>query len=209
MRNHSSDIQELLERYWEGDTTLEEERRLKAFFASGQAPAEFQREAQLFRALLGEQALQFPGRPRTTAWPGRIRGWYVAAAVLILLLTAGLWWWNASFRTSPTPDKPGLPNAPEQPVAAKPAVAEAPAPDPRPLLEKPQAQPRRKLKKLSPTPAPGADTYDDPEQALAEIKAVLAMISSKINKGRRTADKGLQEVDNVEILLKKKKETDG
>ncbi|MCA6073695.1 hypothetical protein [Fulvivirga sedimenti] len=41
-------IEELLTRYWECETTLEEERELKAFFQSGNVPEKWRKEAVLF-----------------------------------------------------------------------------------------------------------------------------------------------------------------
>lgn len=42
-------IEQLLNRYWECETTLEEERELAAFFQSGEVPEKWQKEAALFR----------------------------------------------------------------------------------------------------------------------------------------------------------------
>ena len=38
----NAQIAELLDRYWEGETSLDEERQLKAYFASGDVDERFQ-----------------------------------------------------------------------------------------------------------------------------------------------------------------------
>ena len=42
-------IRELVEKYWEGDTTLEEEEQLRVYFNKEEAPADLKKEAVLFR----------------------------------------------------------------------------------------------------------------------------------------------------------------
>ena len=70
-------------------------------------------------------------------------------------------------------------------------------------MVEPEIQKPVRLKKQPDIPIED-DTCEDPEQALAEIRAALALVSSKINKSKETLDKGLQEVDHVDILLKRK-----
>ena len=48
-----------------------------------------------------------------------------------------------------------------------------------------------------------SDTFEDPKQAAEEIKAVLALVSSKMNKGKRKALKSLQKMEKVERYLPK------
>ncbi|TNE55850.1 MAG: hypothetical protein EP344_13090 [Bacteroidetes bacterium] len=212
--NHKPDIPLLLHRYWEGETTLDEERALKAFFAQDPVPEQYQREARLFRALAAEQAVRMPARA-TIAMPSRRFGWYrtAAAAVVLLLLSAGLWWWNAQPEILPTAS-PVADAGPleirqpqrEEPVAPVRVQSDTQAPG----IVLHAATPRKKKKKhIQPVPAIAPDTYEDPEQALAEIKAALALVSSKINRSKKTMEKGLQEVDHIDILFKKKKEKDG
>ena len=45
----SKAMQQLLDKYWEGDTSLEEERQLKAFFQQEELPAEFRPFQGLFQ----------------------------------------------------------------------------------------------------------------------------------------------------------------
>lgn len=48
-------MEALLEKYWNGDTSLEEEAQLRAFFAQGDVPASLQSAASLFRYFQQEQ----------------------------------------------------------------------------------------------------------------------------------------------------------
>lgn len=44
-----TNIRELVEKYWDGDTTLEEEEQLRDYFSHEDAPADLKKEAALFR----------------------------------------------------------------------------------------------------------------------------------------------------------------
>lgn len=91
MKN-TPDIRELLNRYWEGDTTLEEERRIKAFFAGindDDIPEEFRQEARWFRILQSEQAVEAPDVRRATMSARSTRWYGIAAAIVALLCAAG------------------------------------------------------------------------------------------------------------------------
>lgn len=55
MRMDSKHVEALLEKYWNGDTSLEEEAQLCAFFAQGDVPASLQSAASLFRYFQQEQ----------------------------------------------------------------------------------------------------------------------------------------------------------
>lgn len=205
------EIQDLLDRYWEGETTLEEERRLKAFFAQERVPEQFRREAQWFQALQADRSVEMPGQPVVVA-PSRRFRWisWAAAAAVASFLTVGSWLWMNKKQ-----QEPQLPLAAATPPALPaPPIATTPDSTYAAVRQVPPASPKSKRRRKAPAPAPRiknkpADTYDDPEQALAEIKAALALVSAKINKSRKEAEKGLQEMDNVEILLKKKKEING
>lgn len=216
MKQHS-ELQVLLDRYWEGISTLEEERRLKQLFRSGNFPAELEREAQLFLAFQTEREVQYTG-PKKLRTLTFISSNYARIAAAIILLLAAAYWFGSSPKVAPA-DAPVVQikpkTAPVEPVAPASAITEAASPT---LLAQTTTTPvsknrvrnvRRNAPKIEPEPATSTDSYEDPEQALAEIKAVLALVSSKINKTRREVDKGLQEIDNVDILLKKKKETAG
>lgn len=48
MRMDLHEVKRLLEKYWQTETTLEEEEQLRAFFAQGDVPTELKNEADLF-----------------------------------------------------------------------------------------------------------------------------------------------------------------
>lgn len=156
------DIETLLNKYWEGDTTLEEERNLKAYFAQPDIDKKWQHLAPLFKAFGEEKTKQMPHvNGRRVAMNATGNHWirWAAAAILIgLLATAGTW----AFR-----------NWQEQSRAE---MAHA---------------------KLN------QDTFDDPQKAAEEIKAALALVSSKMNKGKRNAFKGLKKMEKVEKYFPK------
>ncbi len=79
-------IEELRQKYWAGETTLAEEKELKAFFENNDSPGQ---EGQYFAYLKEKQQL----RPEAAfTHPGRkiSRVWWPAAAILLLLLGLGL-----------------------------------------------------------------------------------------------------------------------
>lgn len=211
------DIQDLLDRYWEGETTLEEERRLKDFFAAEPVPEQYRQEAELFRALRLEQAVQMPaGREaRIAPRPSYRLGWWAAAASVALLLGAGIWWLNRHPLVDDVPVAEIVPqnNPVQQPAIVPPATLENEKNAPVAIAQAKTLKKRgvhgRTLPAGQQAPAVAQDTYEDPEQALEEIKAVLALVSNKINKSKKEIGKGLQEVEAVDILFKKKKETSG
>ncbi|MEZ4942023.1 MAG: hypothetical protein R3D58_14185 [Saprospiraceae bacterium] len=208
-----ANIQALLDRYWEGETTLDEERQLKAFFSAGNIPEAYQAFAPYFQALQAEHAVQLPGNRQAVRMHRPLR-WFrlAAAAVIAILLTAGVFWWTGG--PAQQEQQALAPVMPPKIETPQPALTPSLEPAANPVAESqvPKKQTRkgtvRKTRSVAPEPAP-EDTYEDPEAALAEIKAALALVSSKINRSKHTLEKGLQEVNHVDILHKKKKETDG
>lgn len=157
-------IQELLEKYWAGDTTIEEERRLKAYFENEEVAEDLRYAAPYFRALMAEKALQMQAAPlpRRKTLLREIPWQRVAATILLCLLSVAGWRAWQQQRT-----------------------------------EKALASVRERLYH---------DTYDNPEEAAREIKAALALVSSKLNKGKRTANKGLHQMEKVEKYIPKARE---
>jgi hypothetical protein len=210
---HHPDISDLLNRYWEGETTLEEERWLKDFFATQPVPEQYRQEAALFRALRSEQSVQMPTGGKMAVSPrSSFRFAWAAAASVALLIVAGIWWGVNRPDSAHSEVAQELPAAkPDQEfILQVPAKSEAVAETLRAATPKAPKQHRfrprlfhRQAEKVQ------QDTYEDPEKALAEIKAVLALVSNKINKSKKEIGKGLQEVEAVDILFKKKKETSG
>lgn len=99
-------IEQLLERYWECQTTLEEEAILRSFFAQDNVPMHLLQYRQLF-AYQNEQhkteklsddfderimsiiAKQQPVKARTITLSQRLRPLYRAAAIVAIILTLG------------------------------------------------------------------------------------------------------------------------
>ena len=206
---HHTDIQELLDRYWEGETTLEEERRLRAFFTAGPVPEQFRQEAALFLALRAERSVELPDRKSVPLQRSTSRYRWAVAASIALLFTAGAgWWWLT--HTGPS----GIP--PAQVVTAQPPNSiQTPAPLPELTdtfpkqdivqVKKTRVKKLRKprpLRPIQPTAPEAAE--EDAGQALAEIKAALELISSKLNKGKKELGKGLHEVETLDKIIKTK-----
>ncbi|MCM1078650.1 MAG: pyruvate ferredoxin oxidoreductase [Bacteroidales bacterium] len=99
-------IEQLLERYWECRTTLEEEAILRAFFAQENVPVELLQYRGLFAAQSGEQKQvrisddfderilavindEKPVKARTITLSQRLSPLYRAAAVVAITLTLG------------------------------------------------------------------------------------------------------------------------
>lgn len=203
---HFSDIQTLLDRYWEGETTLEEERLLKEYFNSGNYDPRFRNEAPLFQALRGEQNVQLVQTPKVVPMRPALYSWksITAAASVALLIGAGAWWWTQKPADTQSPvavQEKTLPASPEQAATRElhAAVLPAQTSDTAPKVKKFE---KRRKKPSSKTQAPDPEA----EMAMEEIKAALALVSSKIRKGRQEAAKGAIHLETVDIMLKKKTE---
>ena len=119
-------IEQLLERYWEAETTLDEERILRSFFScGGQVPAHLQRYIPLFAAwqsasnpALGADfearvmaAVEAPTvKARRITWRSRVLPLLKAAAVIAVFLSAG-----AITQRSMQPDEPQMASKEAQP----------------------------------------------------------------------------------------------
>lgn len=205
--NKVSDIQALLDRYWEGETSVEEERLLKSYFNSGNVDEELLRIAPLFQALQREQSVQMAAtskvveiRTHRFLWHG-----WAAAASVALMVTAGLWWWNQS--QFPVVEQVVQTNTPPKEVeTVLPDVAEPPQEAPDEVVIAQEKPPHKKGK-----PAIHSKPVVDPEaeKAMEEIKAALALVSSKIKKGRHEAAKGALYLEEVDKIFKIKPDTEG
>lgn len=207
MKNFS-DIQTLLDRYWEGETTLEEERILKDYFSTGPVDERLRAVAPLFQALRDEQSVQYtrmaqtaPLRPVQFSWQKM-----AAAAAVTLLLSAGAWWWAGTEK-----------NTSEQYAGQSPVQQKRPDTTIQPrqidsneqhLAQNRASQPTQPQKKYKPKYKKNILSKPDPEaeMAMEEIKAALALVSSKIRKGKQEAAKGAVHLDNVDKIFKKKSE---
>ncbi|MBO4660966.1 MAG: pyruvate ferredoxin oxidoreductase [Prevotella sp.] len=97
-------IEQLLERYWACETTLEEEEILRAFFCQTEVPAHLQRYRSLFVYEHEEKRMEVLGEDfdqkilsmvdekpaaRTISLQQRLRPLFRAAAVVAIILTLG------------------------------------------------------------------------------------------------------------------------
>lgn len=202
--NTYQNIQELLEKYWEGETTLEEERLLKQYFISENIDERLQAYAPLFHAIREEQTVQFekvklaPMRPTVYGWSG----WAVAASV-VLLIAAGIWWFSP---------KPAL----VEWVKAEPKAKELNKIEDKLEQEKIEEQstaaetqavviktPKHRKKSVQ-LPKKSKEIDPEAELAMQEIKAALALLSSKIKKGKSEAAKGASHLEEMDRVFKKK-----
>jgi hypothetical protein len=151
-------IAALLERYWQAETTVEEEKALAAYFRGhSDIPPEWEPYREIF-SFFAEEAEVRPGqhleekilehiRPLHAMRPAHSRlriAWWAAAAVIILV------------------------------VGLVPLLQPVPEPaDPPPAQYATRSQKDVFIK----------DTYDDPQQALAAVQRALFKASSKMNKG--------------------------
>jgi hypothetical protein len=194
------EIQEMLDRYWEGETTLEEERSIKAYFNAGSVDQRLQQVAPMFQALREEQAVQLAAKAKTVSMRPQMHQWAVAASIL-LLLTVG-WWTTLREINSSAPSAVNtpvaLPKVIEIPKIEAPqkALAMVEKTVPKPASPKKRNVPNR----LKPKPEIDPETA----QAMAEIKAALALVSSKLDKGRNEAIKGASYLETMEKVPKRK-----
>lgn len=200
------EIQALLERYWEGETSLEEERQIKAYFTAGQVDVRLLPLAPMFQAIREEQGIQLTTKPKTAVMRPQMYQWqaFGIAASVALLLCAG--WWL--FRK---PDLGKTEMAAQQPIPAtpvQPATQALPEVAPQQILRAEASapvafaapkKPGRKTPKQK-----SANTSIDPETALAmaEIKAALALVSAKLDKGRDHAVQGVNRLEAFEKVPK-------
>lgn len=216
LNNHHPDIGVLLEKYFAGETTLDEEKILKAYFNAPVVAPEHQAMAPLFQMLNQEKAAVMPElssrkgplsfqRSVGPQWPK----FMAAAATMLLLITAAAWWWN----TRP------VDLVTDQPIAMVPSRDDkgtwrgegptlrwnnkgASRDDKGALVNK------KRKNKVRKEAQPVLTSQIDPETeaAMEEIKAAFALISSKINKGRKEAAKGLKEIERMDKGIEKIKE---
>ena len=93
-------IKQLLERYWECETTLQEEAILRSFFSQEDVPAEFQQYKALFTYELQKEEVlgeDFEARilekiqptAKTVTLTSRLMPLFKAAAIVAIVLTLG------------------------------------------------------------------------------------------------------------------------
>ena len=95
-------IEQLLERYWEGETTLQEEAILRTFFSQEDVPANLMKYKAIFDCGLQEEALnddfdarilssigQEEPKAKIVTLASRLKPLFKAAAIVAILLTIG------------------------------------------------------------------------------------------------------------------------
>lgn len=198
------EIHALLDRYWEGETTLEEERQIKAYFASGTADARLAQFAPLFRAIREEQDLQLKTGAKKTPMRPVLYQWAAAASVALML---GAGWW---MMRHDTPAQSPVAEVAPVPEDVQPTTPPVKAAEPVETLaatldtpEGPSAPAKRKTPRKT-----AKQTEVDPEtaKAMAEIKAALALVSSKLDKGR---NKAIESAGHLEALDKLPRREEG
>jgi hypothetical protein len=154
-------LETLVHRYFEGETTLEEEATLRKYFAENEPDnEEMARIAALFTYIKQEKLVSMPATSRAHA--PKARGGsltfvkWAAAASMIGLISVGAWMFHQYQKDQ------------EKRIAS-----------------------RERLYK---------DHYEDPEKALLEVKAALALVGKKMNKGKSTASKGMKQVQRLHII---------
>ena len=118
-------IRALLDAYWEGQTSVEEEQRLKAFFNHSPVdlPADLQQTAALFRffgkqAELSDEAVDFPDKAALYQPPAkrffrnqparliRLIGHYWEYAAMAVLIVGSAWWFQVGGNAARTAQLP-------------------------------------------------------------------------------------------------------
>jgi hypothetical protein len=211
-----SKIEGLLERYWEGETTLIEERQLKQYFRSGHVDARLQEVAPLFQTLSAAQQVTAPASLGTSIQPVAMQVSYsknwlriAAAAVVVGILSTTYW-----FITSKPQDTNQVVQT-ETPKVVVPMVEQPQTPEStKDLSVTAPVEPTKRIKtfkkrykkSIVPMDAPAhpqqVDAVDQQEYteaetqlALEELRAALAILSAKMNKGKQDIAKPLSKVD--------------
>jgi len=209
-------IRILLDRYWEGETTLEEERELKTYFNCGQIADEFRGDAAFFQAMQQEKQVQLAHKaarvPMPVHWSAR--SYASLAAAVLLLLVAGLW-----LLKKPAPFVDMAQQTAPRVISEHDSATQVADIQVNKLPERHQTEvlhSTKKVKKRQPKPLQAAPDTDvvmlhstselDPEtrQALEEIRAALALVSSKISKGKKAAARQINHVETLDKFIKKK-----
>ncbi|MEI6412499.1 MAG: hypothetical protein WCR52_24115 [Bacteroidota bacterium] len=204
-------INHLLDKYWDGETTLDEERLLKAYFASEAVDPRLVQFAPLFKAMKAEQAVVY--EKQTVVKELGIRRFqthqWATAASVALLLAAGAWW--ATKQNTISTDAPVAIVNEAPPTSNTPIEITIPTVQPQAIT----AAPKTKSKRTSTAKAQLASSRitiserNAAKKAYAELKAALALVSSKLSRGRKEAAKSLNQLDSIDKIFKKKKESDG
>ncbi len=150
-------VKSLLNKYWEGETSLEEEKELHSYFQSAEVKDEFRSIQPLFAFFseAGEMKMQGDVKLLEKDFPKR----KVVNLRWIINVAASLAIFFALFFVNKKDD-----------YDSQQFVYE--------------------------------DTYEDPEQAYAQVKEALLFLSGKMNKGMNTASTSLEKIRPLEEIVK-------
>ena len=163
-----SEIAALLEKYFDGETEIHEERLLKNYFNGPRIDDRVAIYRPMFQFFETEKSVQLPVQRtpygdnqgvKLKSIRGTRRFWSMAAAAaMVFAFAAGGWLYQQNMAAERT---------------------------------------RIAHEKLY------NDTFEgNPEQAMAEIKAALALVSRKMDKGEKKAAKGLRKISTLDSIFK-------
>ena len=197
------EIKNILDRYWEGEASLEEERTLRQYFNEGNIDERLLAELPFFQALAQEKAIQMS--PNKVAAPMRPQRYqWAAAASIALIIAVGWWMWPTGDVQELVADTPALIQQPSnltQPAVQKSVPEINPAPT-KPIAQITPKPPKKRVKKPQKAAEPAIDA--ETAQAMAEIKAALALVSAKLDKGKNQAIKGASYLESIDKVPKRK-----
>jgi hypothetical protein len=149
-------IKDLTDRYFEGQTSQEEEQELRAYIRTCEVGTpEIKQLKVIFGYFEAEKQVKMPQATKSIG-SKRSLYQYAAAASIVLLMASGFWFVHAQ-----------------------------------------QAQESRRMaarERLY------NDHFDNPEQALTEVKAALALVGRKMQKAEKMTTKNLKNVKHLGIL---------
>ncbi|MCH2043232.1 MAG: hypothetical protein MK212_03770 [Saprospiraceae bacterium] len=155
----------LLDKYWEGESTLEEEQTLQKFFREAlNIPQDLEAERSYFVYLNTAQEIQLQQSPKRVAKTRPIRAWFAAASIILLLSIGVLYPMISLEKNSHGLIVTSLENTKE------------------------------KISNYGTLATNKMDTYQDPQKAYESAKAMLQIMSTKLNKSVRQTSNKLQRI---------------
>lgn len=179
--NNQEDIRVLLSRFYCGETSIDEERRLISVLLSETCPDELREERYAIISLARDEAITMPDGMEQknaaipAAYTNQSRRWWMGIAVGVLIVI-GIGFWalfpkDASHAPAPSLDQHSYPRAPM-------AETVKPAPSVQPQSERPTAEkPRKSVRTNGPKPVSTETSADMPKiDIAAEMTDILANI---------------------------------
>jgi len=173
----NTNINQLLEKYWAGESSLKEEQEIKSYFAAGEIADEHKAIAPMFglfslqqdehynkeltsvleSALLGEAASDTEAQPQRGAKVFQLRKFLMAAAAVFAIVMTAVIVMNQDTDVS---------------------------------VESPQFAANHIV----------LDGSDDSEEALRVTKEALAFLSGKLKKNGKKVNSGIQNLDKINVV---------